>query len=230
MKIKKLLKSEATNERVNIKGWVRNKRGSKSVSFIALNDGSTINNIQVVLEENTFSEDFMKKITTGSCLIIEGVLVPSKGSKQSIEVLAKKIKIAGEADVEEYPLQPKKHSLEFLREKAHLRFRTNTFSAVFRLRHALTFAVHKFFNDNGFFSLPTPIITAADAEGAGEMFQVTTLNLEDLPKNKEGKIDFGNDFFGSKANLTVSGQLEAELGALGLGQVYTFGPTFRAEN
>ncbi|MAW21400.1 MAG: asparagine--tRNA ligase [Flavobacteriales bacterium] len=230
MKIKKLLKIEASDQSVTIKGWVRTKRGSKNISFIALNDGSTINNIQVVLEGNNFSEDLVKQITTGSSLIIEGILVPSKGNKQPIEVLAKKINVLGGADAEQYPLQPKKHSLEFLREKAHLRFRTNTFSAVFRLRHALTFAVHKFFNEKGFFSLHTPIITGTDAEGAGEMFQVTTLNLEDLPKNKTGNIDFTNDFFGSKTNLTVSGQLEAELGALGLGQVYTFGPTFRAEN
>ena len=161
---------------------------------------------------------------------MDGKLVTSKGSGQAVEILADKIEVLGAADAEEYPLQPKKHSLEFLREKAHLRFRTNTFSAIFRLRHALTFAVHKFFNDKGFLNLHTPIITGADAEGAGEMFQVTNLDLENLPKTDDGKIDFESDFFGSKTNLTVSGQLEAELGALALGQVYTFGPTFRAEN
>ena len=230
MKIKEILKTAGKNQQLKAKGWVRTRRGSKHVSFIALNDGSTINNIQVVAEGDNFDEELIKQITTGSCIAVEGELVESKGSGQAVEILASKIEILGEADADEYPLQPKKHSLEFLREKAHLRFRTNTFSAVFRLRHALTFAVHQFFNDKGFVNIHSPIITGADAEGAGEMFQVTNLDLENLPKTEDGKIDFSSDFFGSKTNLTVSGQLEAELGALALGQVYTFGPTFRAEN
>lgn len=230
MKIKEILSEEGKEQKISAKGWVRTRRGSKHVSFIALNDGSTINNIQIVAEGDSFNEELIKQITTGSCISVDGKLVTSKGSGQAVEILADKIEVLGAADAEEYPLQPKKHSLEFLREKAHLRFRTNTFSAIFRLRHALTFAVHKFFNDKGFLNLHTPIITSADAEGAGEMFQVTNLDLENLPKTADGKIDFKSDFFGSKTNLTVSGQLEAELGALALGQVYTFGPTFRAEN
>ncbi|MEC8852820.1 MAG: asparagine--tRNA ligase, partial [Bacteroidota bacterium] len=230
MKIKEILKTVGENQQLKAKGWVRTRRGSKHVSFIALNDGSTINNIQVVAEGDNFDEELIKQITTGSCIAVEGELAESKGSGQAVEILASKIEILGEADADEYPLQPKKHSLAFLREKAHLRFRTNTFSAVFRLRHALTFAVHQFFNDKGFVNIHSPIITGADAEGAGEMFQVTNLDLENLPKAEDGKIDFSSDFFGSKTNLTVSGQLEAELGALALGQVYTFGPTFRAEN
>ncbi|MDB0027231.1 asparagine--tRNA ligase [Flavobacteriales bacterium] len=230
MKIKEILSEEGKEQKISTKGWVRTRRGSKHVSFIALNDGSTINNIQIVAEGDSFNEELIKQITTGSCISVDGKLVTSKGSGQAVEILADKIEVLGAADAEEYPLQPKKHSLEFLREKAHLRFRTNTFSAIFRLRHSLTFAVHKFFNDKGFVNLHTPIITGADAEGAGEMFQVTNLDLENLPKTSAGKIDFESDFFGSKTNLTVSGQLEAELGALALGQVYTFGPTFRAEN
>ena len=230
MTIKDLLSTELEQRHITITGWVRTKRGSKNVSFIALNDGSTINNIQVVAEGAAFSEELLKQITTGACIRVEGQLVSSKGSEQAAEILATTIEILGLADPDEYPLQPKKHSLEFLREKAHLIFRTNTFSAVFRLRHALTFAVHKFFNDKGFFNLHTPIITSADAEGAGEMFQVTNLDLANLPKTNDGHIDFSSDFFGSKTHLTVSGQLEAELGALALGKVYTFGPTFRAEN
>ena len=230
MKIKEILQSEGKEQKIHVKGWVRTRRGSKHVSFIALNDGSTINSIQVVAEASDFDEELVKQITTGSCISVSGKLFASKGSGQAVEILANSIDILGSADADEYPLQPKRHSLEFLREKAHLRFRTNTFSAVFRLRHALTFAVHKFFNDKGFFNLHTPIITSADAEGAGEIFQVTNLDLNNLPKNEEGKIDFSADFFGNKTNLTVSGQLEAELGALALGQVYTFGPTFRAEN
>ena len=230
MKIKHLLNITANKTAVNISGWVRTKRGSKNVSFIALNDGSSINNIQIVAESVDFSEELLKKITTGACINVKGTLVASKGNKQSVEVLADEIVILGVADSDTYPLQPKKHSLEFLRENAHLRFRTNTFSAVFRLRHSLTFAIHKFFNDKGFFNLHSPIITGTDAEGAGEMFHVTSLNLDAPPKDKNGKTDFSKDFFGSKTHLTVSGQLEAELGALGLGSVYTFGPTFRAEN
>ncbi len=225
-KVKRLLAEKSTGKEICVKGWVRTRRGSKNVSFIALNDGSTINNIQVVAEGDHFDEEILKKITTGSSISVIGILVESKGGGQTVEVLAAAIEILGEADPDEYPLQPKKHSLEFLREKAHLRFRTNTFSAVFRLRHALTFAVHKFFNDKGFSSIHSPIITGADAEGAGEMFQVTTLDLENIGS----EVDYTIDFFGSKTNLTVSGQLEAELAALALGQVYTFGPTFRAEN
>jgi asparaginyl-tRNA synthetase len=230
MKIKELLQLEGNKQKISVRGWVRTRRGSKHVSFVALNDGSTINSIQIVVEGEVFTEKLIKQITTGSCIAVHGTLVASKGSGQAVEILASAIEILGGADADEYPLQPKKHSLEFLREKAHLRFRTNTFSAVFRLRHALTFAVHKFFNDKGFVNLHTPIITSADAEGAGEMFQVTSLDLTNLPKTENGEIDFSSDFFGIKTNLTVSGQLEAELGALALGEVYTFGPTFRAEN
>ena len=229
-KINDLIKTQKITEGILVKGWVRSCRGSKNVSFIALNDGSTINNIQIVAEAIHFDEKLLKQITIGSCIEVAGNVVQSKGSGQKIEIEAKKITILGHADADEYPLQPKKHSLEFLREKAHLRFRTNTFSAVFRLRHALTFAVHKFFNDKEFFNLHSPIITGADAEGAGEMFGVTNFDLDKIPRDDSGDIDYSKDFFGSKTNLTVSGQLEAELAALALGQVYTFGPTFRAEN
>jgi asparaginyl-tRNA synthetase len=210
-----------------VKGWVRTFRSNR---FIALNDGSTLSNLQIVVDFENYPEELLKKITTGSALSITGTLVESQGKGQTVELLAKTIEILGEANAEEYPLQPKKHSLEFLREKAHLRFRTNTFSAVFRVRHHLSYAIHKFFNDKGFFYLHSPIITGSDAEGAGEMFRVTTLNLENPPKNEDGSINLKEDFFGKETNLTVSGQLEAELGALALGQVYTFGPTFRAEN
>jgi asparaginyl-tRNA synthetase len=229
-KVKTLLQGEGLNETVCVKGWVRTKRGSKNVSFIAINDGSTINNIQAVAESESFDEELIKQITTGACLRIVGTLVESQGSGQKVEITAQEIEVLGEADADIYPLQPKKHSLEFLRDKAHLRFRTNTFSAVFRVRHALSFAIHKFFNDKGFVNLHTPIITGADAEGAGEMFQVSSLDWNNLPKDEDGNVDETQDFFGKKTNLTVSGQLEAELGALALGQVYTFGPTFRAEN
>tara|TARA_Y100001968_G_C19418808_1_gene750554 strand:+ start:398 stop:1828 length:1431 start_codon:yes stop_codon:yes gene_type:complete len=225
-KVKDLLEEKNRGENICVKGWVRTRRGSKNVSFIALNDGSTIKNIQIVAETNIFDEHTLKNITTGAAISVIGKICDSKGSKQNIEILASKIEILGTSDSEEYPLQPKKHSLEFLREQAHLRFRTNTFSAIFRIRHALSFAVHKFFNDKGFSIIHTPIITSADAEGAGEMFQVTMID----PLNNKGGIDYQNDFFGKKTHLTVSGQLEAELAALGLGQVYTFGPTFRAEN
>ena len=230
MKIKEILSLKLAQQNIQVSGWVRTKRGGKNVSFIALNDGSTIKNIQVVAEGSVFSEDLLKKITTGAAVRVEGKLVLSKGRGQLAEILAEKITVLGLSDAEQYPLQPKKHSLDFLREKAHLRFRTNTFSAIFRIRHALTFAIHKFFNDNGFFNLHTPIITGVDAEGAGEMFQVTNLEFEDYKKTNNGNIDFSSDFFGKKTHLTVSGQLEAELGALALGKVYTFGPTFRAEN
>jgi len=211
-------------------GWVRTKRASKNVAFIAMNDGSTIKNVQIVVEMNADFEKILENIHTGAALSINGKLVESMGSGQKVEVHADEIEVLGEADPNEYPLQPKKHSLEFLREKAHLRFRTNTFSAISRIRHAMIFAVHKFFNDRGFYNIHTPIITGSDAEGAGEMFQVTTMNLNDLPKDEDGNLNFKEDFFGKAANLTVSGQLEAELAALALGKVYTFGPTFRAEN
>ena len=227
--ISDILRSPNFNSKTRINGWVRTKRGSKNVSFIALNDGSTIKNLQVVAEANDFDDNLIKNITTGACLEVFGTLKRSEGKEQSLELLASELKILGEANAEEYPLQPKKHSLEFLREKAHLRFRTNTFSAVFRLRHALTFAIHEYFNKNGYVNIHTPIITGADAEGAGEMFKVSNFDFNAIPKN-EGKIDYSQDFFGKQTNLTVSGQLEAELGALALGKVYTFGPTFRAEN
>ena len=228
--ISEIFKNPKINSIIKVSGWVRTRRGSKSVSFIALNDGSTIKNLQIVAETSNFKEEIFKKITTGSCLEIEGELKNSEGKEQSLEVLAKSIIVLGEANSDEYPLQPKKHSLEFLREKAHLRFRTNTFSAVFRLRHALTFAIHNYFNQNGYVNIHTPIITGADAEGAGEMFKVSNFDLKNVPINESGEIDYQQDFFGKQTNLTVSGQLEAELAALALGKVYTFGPTFRAEN
>ena len=217
-------------EKVCVKGWVRTRRGNKHVQFVALNDGSTIKNIQIVIDLQKFDEDFLKPITTGASLHVDGTLVPSQGKGQSVEIQAEEIEIYGTADPEEYPLQKKGHTLEFLREKAHLRMRTNTFGAVFRIRHHLAFAIHKFFNERGFFYLHTPLITASDCEGAGDMFQVTTLNLGDLPKTEDGKTDYSQDFFGKTTSLTVSGQLEGELGATSLGAIYTFGPTFRAEN
>jgi len=228
-KVKQLLESEPGRD-VLVKGWVRTRRGSRQVSFIAINDGSTIHNIQVVVDMNAFDEEQLRLITTGASLSVEGRLVRSEGKGQALEIQAKRIEIYGGADPEKYPLQKKGHSMEFLREIAHLRFRTNTFGAVFRIRHAMAFAVHKYFNDKGFFYLHTPIITGSDAEGAGEMFRVTSFDLNDPPKGKDGKVDFSQDFFGKETNLTVSGQLEGELGALSLGEVYTFGPTFRAEN
>ncbi len=229
MDIKKVLSSGLSQDSFQLKGWVRSKRGSKNVSFIALNDGSTLHNIQVVVEGDHF-EDTIKLIHTGASIFVEGTLVHSKGAGQAIELLAQKIEVIGQTNPEEYPLQPKKHSLEFLREKAHLRFRTNTFGAIFRIRHAMTFAIHQFFNNKGFSNIHTPIITGADCEGAGEMFSVSTLEKHSPPLTKEGAIDYSRDFFGKETNLTVSGQLEAEMAALALGKVYTFGPTFRAEN
>lgn len=213
-----------------VKGWVRTKRGNKNVSFIALNDGGCMQNLQVVAETSNFEEELIKRITTGACLRVNGILSPSQGKGQSIELQATEIQIYGEADVNSYPLQKKGHSLEFLRDIAHLRPRTNTFSAVFRVRHAMAFAIHKYFNDRGFFYWHSPLITASDCEGAGEMFQVTTLDLENLPKDKQGNVDYSKDFYGKRTSLTVSGQLEGELGATALGKIYTFGPTFRAEN
>lgn len=228
--IKDLLKRTDHGAELNVKGWVRTKRGSKNVAFIALNDGSTINNVQIVVDMTEENVALLEKVNTGASLSVDGILVESGGSGQTVEVQARKIEIYGTANPDEFPLQPKKHSLEFLREKAHLRFRTNTFSAIARIRHAMIFAVHKFFNDSGFYNIHSPILTGSDAEGAGEMFQVTTMDLKNLPKNESGEIDFKKDFFGKAANLTVSGQLEAELAALALSKVYTFGPTFRAEN
>jgi asparaginyl-tRNA synthetase len=205
-------------------------RGNKQVKFIALNDGSCLSGIQVVADVAKFADELLKRITTGACISVEGLLVASQGGKQQCEVQAEAIEILGDCDPQEYPLQKKGHSLEFLREKAYLRPRTNTFGAVFRIRHNMAIAIHEFFHQRGFFYWNTPLITASDCEGAGQMFQVTTLNLYDLKKTSDGSIDYSNDFFGKMASLTVSGQLEGELGALSLGQIYTFGPTFRAEN
>ena len=221
---------EVIGKDVRVKGWVRTKRGNKSVAFIALNDGSTIKNIQIVADVASFSEDILKQITTGACICAEGVLVESMGKGQSVEIQAKQIEIYGTADVETYPLQKKGHTLEFLREIAHLRPRTNTFGAVLRIRHNMAFAIHKYFNDRGFFYWHSPLITASDCEGAGEMFQVTTLDLDATPKNEQGKTDYTKDFFVQSTFLKVSGQLEGELGATSIGKIYTFGPTFRAEN
>jgi asparaginyl-tRNA synthetase len=229
-KVKQLLINPVPGSDVVVKGWVRTKRGNKNIAFIALNDGSTIENIQVVADTASFDESLLKDITTGSCIAVTGKLVESQGQGQLVEITASSIEIYGKSDAETYPLQKKGHSMEFLRENAHLRFRTNTFGAVFRIRHAMAFAIHKYFNDKGFFYLHTPIVTGSDAEGAGEMFHVTTLDLKNIPRNEDGSIDFSNDFFGRETNLTVSGQLEGELGALALGDIYTFGPTFRAEN
>jgi len=229
-KVKELLASPVVGSEVLVKGWVRTKRGNRNIAFIALNDGSTIKNVQIVADVSRFGEDLLKGISTGACLAVTGTLVESQGQGQSVEINASEILLYGKCDAETYPLQKKGHSMEFLREHAHLRFRTNTFGAVFRIRHAMAFAIHKYFNDKGFYYLHTPIITGSDAEGAGEMFHVTTLDLKDLPLTEDGKIDYSNDFFGKETNLTVSGQLEGELGALALGEIYTFGPTFRAEN
>ena len=232
-KVIDLLKSpEETGlgNKVCVKGWVRTKRGNNSVAFIAINDGSIVSNIQVVADPTKFDESLMKQITTGSCLCVTGTLVESQGKGQTVEIQADTIEVYGTADPEVYPLQKKGHSMEFLREIAHLRPRTNYFGCVLRLRHAMAFAIHKFFNDKGFFYLHTPLITASDAEGAGEMFNVTTFDLNNIPRTEDGQVDFKKDFFGKHTNLTVSGQLEGELGALALGAIYTFGPTFRAEN
>ena len=226
-RIKELLATEKTNYETTVMGWVRTFRNNQ---FIAINDGSTNNNIQVVISLGQFDELLLKRITTGASLKITGEVIASLGKGQKIEIKATALEIIGDSDAEKFPLQPKKHSLEFLREIGHLRFRTNTFGSVFRVRHSLAFAVHKFFNDKGFVYLHTPIITASDAEGAGEMFKVTTLDLGKPLLDESGKIDFKEDFFGRATNLTVSGQLEGELGALAFGDVYTFGPTFRAEN
>jgi len=230
IKIKELLKTPRVDTEVLVKGWVRTKRGNKNIAFISLNDGSTINNIQIVADVSFFGEALLKDITTGACIAVNGKLVKSQGQGQNVEVVASSIELYGKSDAETYPLQKKGHSMEFLREIAHLRPRTNTFGAVLRMRHAMAFAIHRYFNDKGFFYLHTPIITGSDAEGAGEMFHVTTLDLAKIPLEKSGAPDFSQDFFGKPTNLTVSGQLEGELGALALADIYTFGPTFRAEN
>jgi asparaginyl-tRNA synthetase len=227
IKIKELLAGEPNNQETIVMGWVRTFRNNQ---FIALNDGSTNENLQVVLELGKFDDDLLKRITTAASLKVKGTVVPSLGKGQKLELKASFLEILGDSDAEKYPLQPKKHSLEFLRENAHLRFRTNTFGAVFRVRHALAFAVHKFFNDKGFVHMHTPIVTASDAEGAGEMFKVTTLPFDKTPRNDDGSINFKEDFFGRATNLTVSGQLEGELAAMAFSDIYTFGPTFRAEN
>jgi asparaginyl-tRNA synthetase len=218
------------NQEVEVAGWVRTKRGNKEIAFIALNDGSTIHSIQIVAELQHFDEELMKQIQTGASLRVKGKLVASQGSGQAVEILATSMEVLGTADAETYPLQKKKHTLEFLREIAHLRPRTNTFGAILRIRHALAFAIHKYFNDHHFYYVHAPIITGSDAEGAGEMFRVSTLDADNPPRTESGAIDYTQDFFGKEANLTVSGQLEAELAAMALSRVYTFGPTFRAEN
>lgn len=228
IKIKALLAAEPAGQEVTVMGWVRTFRNNQ---FIALNDGSTNHNLQVVVALGSFPDELLKRITTSASLKVTGTVVPSLGKGQKMDLNAATIEVLGDSDAEMYPLQPKKHSLEFLREKAHLRFRTNTFGSVFRVRHALAFAIHQFFNEKGFVYMHTPIITASDAEGAGEMFRVTTLPVDGTaPKNEEGTVNFKEDFFGRSTNLTVSGQLEGELGATAFGDIYTFGPTFRAEN
>lgn len=227
VKIKELLTMQPDGQEVTVMGWVRTFRNNQ---FIALNDGSTNTNLQVVAGLGEFDENLLKRITTSASLKVTGTVIPSQGKGQKLEIKAAAIEILGDSDAEKYPLQPKKHSLEFLREIAHLRFRTNTFAAVFRIRHSLAFAIHKFFHEKGFLYLHTPIVTASDAEGAGEMFRVTTLPFDNPPRNDDGSINFKEDFFGKSTNLTVSGQLEGELGATAFGEIYTFGPTFRAEN
>ena len=227
IRIKEILKTTPTEQTITVKGWVRTFRNN---SFIALNDGSTNNNLQVVVDFTTTPEEILKRITTGAAVSATGSLIASQGKGQTVELKATSVEIIGDSDAEKYPLQPKKHSLEFLREIAHLRFRTNTFGAVFRVRNSLAFAVHKFFNEKGFLYIHTPIITSSDAEGAGEMFHVTNFDIANPPKDENGAIDYKQDFFGKSVNLTVSGQLEGELAAMAFSDIYTFGPTFRAEN
>ena len=229
-RIAEILKSGVVGSDITVKGWVRTKRGNKNVAFIALNDGSCVANIQIVVDLASFDEEKLKLVTTGACLRVDGKLVESPASGQGVEVQAADIEIYGTADPETYPLQKKGHSLEFLRDIAYLRPRTNTFGAIFRIRHAMAYAIHKYFNDHGFYYWHTPLITGSDCEGAGAMFNVTTMDLNNLPRTEEGAVDYSQDFYGKPCNLTVSGQLEGELGALALGQIYTFGPTFRAEN
>lgn len=229
-KISELFTAKPIGDTVNIKGWVRTKRGNKQVGFIAINDGSTIKNMQVVVDIAKIGEETLKPVTTGACLSVTGQLVASQGGGQEIEVQCEELTVYGTADPQSYPLQKKGHTMEYLREIAHLRPRTNTFGAVFRLRHNMAIAIHKFFHERGFYYFHTPIITASDCEGAGQMFQVTTMNLSDIKRDENGAVSYEDDFFGKQASLTVSGQLEAELAAMALGAVYTFGPTFRAEN
>lgn len=229
-KIVDLIHSSEYGKEVNVKGWVRTRRGSKQINFVALNDGSTIHNLQIVVDIARFDEEMLKLITTGACINVNGTLVESQGKEQNIEVTANEIQVYGTADPATYPLQKKGHTMEFLREIAHLRPRTNTFGAVFRIRHHMAYAIHKFFHEKGFFYFHTPLITGSDCEGAGQMFRVTTLDLDNIPRTEDGKINYKEDFFGKETNLTVSGQLEGELAAMALGQIYTFGPTFRAEN
>ena len=229
-RIIELLQATLVGQQVNVKGWVRTRRGNKAVSFIALNDGSTIHNIQIVVDLAKFDPELLAKITTGASLSVIGELVSSQGQGQSVEIQAGEIEVLGTADPATYPLQKKGHSLEFLREIAHLRPRTNTFGAIYRMRHHMSIAIHTFFHERGFFYVHTPLITASDAEGAGQMFQVTTLDLENPPRTEDGKVDYKEDFFARHTSLTVSGQLEGEMAALALGGIYTFGPTFRAEN
>ena len=228
-KVKDLLRMEPGQD-VLAKGWVRTKRGNKGIAFIALNDGSTINNVQVVVDKTLFPEDLLPRITTGACIGVTGTLVESVGSGQAVEIQAREIEVYGECDPMRFPLQKKDTSFEYLRTVAHLRMRTNTFGAVLRIRNQMAFAIHEYFHAKGFVYLHTPLITASDCEGAGQMFHVTTLDLNNIPKNKKGGVDFAKDFFGRETSLTVSGQLEGELGATALGEIYTFGPTFRAEN
>ena len=228
-KIVDLLRRTDYGAEVCVKGWVRTRRGSKSVNFIALNDGSTIHNVQVVADVEKFDAEMLKQITTGACLAVTGTLVESQGAGQSVEVQATDITVYGTCG-SDYPMQKKGQTFEYMRQHAHMRLRTNTFGAVFRIRHNMAMAIHRYFHEHGFFYFHTPIITASDCEGAGQMFQVTTKNLYDLKKTEDGKIDYSDDFFGKTTSLTVSGQLEGELGATALGSIYTFGPTFRAEN
>ena len=228
--VKEILALEPTEEVITVNGWVRTKRLSKNVAFIALNDGTTINNLQAVVDLTNYDESLLARVSTGASVSLKGRLVASMGSGQKVELNVESLEVLGEANPDEYPLQPKKHSLEFMREIAHLRFRSSTFSAISRIRHAMIFAIHNYFNSNGFYNVHSPIITASDAEGAGEMFRVTVLDPKNPPLNEDGSVNFSEDFFGKMTNLTVSGQLEAELAALALSKVYTFGPTFRAEN
>ena len=228
-RIKEILARTDYGTTVCVKGWVRTRRGSKSVNFIALNDGSTINNVQIVADVEKFDAEILKQITTGACISVIGNLVESLGSGQNVEIQAENIEILGECGAD-YPMQKKGQTFEYMRQHAHMRLRTNTFGAVFRIRHNMAIAIHRFFHEHGFYYFHTPIITASDCEGAGQMFQVTTKNLYELKRDEEGKIDYSDDFFGKPTSLTVSGQLEGELGATALGAIYTFGPTFRAEN
>jgi asparaginyl-tRNA synthetase len=229
-KIKEILNLPGDNREVLVMGWVRTKRASKNLAFLAINDGSVLHNLQAVVDFDKHDNHLLDDVHTGASVAVKGQLVESQGKGQTVELIVDEFTLLGKADPNEYPLQPKRHSLEFLREIAHLRFRTNLFGAVTRVRHAMIFAVHKFFNDKGFYNIHSPIITGSDAEGAGEMFRVTTLDMSKPPKDEKGNVDFSKDFFGKSTNLTVSGQLEAELAALALSEVYTFGPTFRAEN